>query len=156
MASLPITPLAQPISFTNTVLVVNGVPITGFADGDDAISFKRLTDSASHKIGADGLMMVSLSADRSGEVDIKLFKTSLSNAYLNGLLAAQESPGGVAFVPIYVTALDVLRQDMGVGSAGYLKKVPDLQFGEHGTVQQWSIIVQNLTNTFGTGIIATL
>ena len=59
-------------SFQNTVMLVNGVEITGWSDGDDVIDIARLVDSASHKIGADGTMMVSISADKSGEFKFKL------------------------------------------------------------------------------------
>ena len=54
-------------SFQNTVMLVNGVEITGWADGDDVIKIARRADSASDKIGASGDMMVSISADKSGE-----------------------------------------------------------------------------------------
>jgi hypothetical protein len=144
--------MKQPVSMLNTVLVVNGVEITGYAEGDDVISLKRLVDSATHKMGANGDMMVSLSADRSGECSIKLQKTSTSNQYLNGLLGAQELGGGAAFVPIYLTALDVLRQDRGVGTGGYIKKVPDLNFGEHAGMQEWVLVLENLETTFGNDI----
>jgi hypothetical protein len=148
--------MKQPVSMLNTVLVVNGVEITGYADGDDSISLKRLVDSATHKIGSQGDMMVSLSADRSGECGVKLQKVSSSNAFFLGLLRTQELAGGAAFVPIYLTALDVLRQDKGVGSGGYLKKVPDLMFGEHAGNQEWVIVVENLDLTFGADTIVTL
>lgn len=143
----------RPVSFLNVVVFVNGVELTGWADGDDVITLKRLADSASHKIGAAGDMMVSLSADRSGEISFKLQKISLSNAYLNSLLNAQESPGGVAFVPMNVLAQDTFRQDMGVGSNGYIVKVPDLQFGEKAGNQEWMLRVENLANTFGAAIV---
>lgn len=53
-------------SFQNTVAIINGVELSGFAEGDDVISIKRRVDSATDKVGADGKMMVSISADKSG------------------------------------------------------------------------------------------
>jgi hypothetical protein len=133
----------------NIIILVNGVEIVNFADGDDAISVKKMTDSASHKMGLQGNMEVSISADFSGEVAFKLQKTSPSNAYLKSLLDQQSSLGGVAFVPVFVTALDVLRQDMGIGSFGYIKKPAEQQFGEHATNQAWDIVVENLEQVYG-------
>ena len=72
-------------SFQDTVVLVNGVEITGWADGDDVIGIKRRVDSVSDKMGASGEMMVSVSADRSGEISFKLQQTSSSNKYLNQL-----------------------------------------------------------------------
>ena len=46
-------------SFLNTLLLVNGVEITGFDEGDDVITLERINDSAAHNIGTDGEMTVS-------------------------------------------------------------------------------------------------
>ena len=81
-------------SFQNTVMLVNGVEITGWDEGDDVIQIERLSDSASHKIGAAGDMMVSISADKSGSFKFKLQQTSSSNKYLMSLCALQASPSG--------------------------------------------------------------
>jgi len=130
-------------SFLNTVLLINGVEITGFADGDDVIDMKRRTDSASDKIGADGNMMVSLSADFSGEVVIKLQQTSSSNKYLTKLLNLQEGRG-VRFKPIQILFQDTYRNDVGSGSQGYIKKPADLMRGQNGQTIEWSFVVERL------------
>lgn len=130
-------------SFLNNVLLVNGVEITGWADGDDAISMSRLTDSASHKIGADGTMMVSLSADRSGEFTFKLQQTSPSNKYLTSLLIAQDS-GVIQFTPINVLFTDTYRNDQVTSTVGYLKKPADMVRGMGGNVQEWTIVVERI------------
>jgi hypothetical protein len=130
-------------SFLNTVLLINGVEITGFADGDDVIDMKRRTDSASDKIGADGNMMVSLSADYSGEVAIKLNQVSPSNKYLTKLLNLQEGRG-VRFKPIQILFQDTYRNDVGAGSLGYIKKPADMVRGANGQVVEWSFVVERL------------
>ena len=106
-------------SFLNTVLIVNGVEITGFDEGDDVIQLARLGDSASHTIGADGEMTVSLSADRSGEVIFRVMQTSDSNSYLSGLITAQENG---AFVPVFVQFKDTSNNDLGSGTQGYIPR----------------------------------
>ena len=63
-------------SFTDITLLVNGVPITGYDEGDDTIILERLNDSITHKIGTDGEMTISISADRSGPVTFRLMQSS--------------------------------------------------------------------------------
>jgi hypothetical protein len=130
-------------SFLNTVFLVNGVEITGFADGDDVINMERRTDSATDKIGADGNMMVSLSADFSGEVTIKLQQTSSSNKYLTKLLNVQEGRG-VAFKPVKLFFQDTYRRDIGSGSLGYIKKPAAMTRGQNGQTAEWSFVVERL------------
>lgn len=130
-------------SFLNTVFLVNGVELTGFAEGNDVISMERRTDSASDKIGADGNMMVSLSADFSGEISIKLQQTSSSNKYLTKLLNLQEGRG-VLFKPIKLFFQDTYRQDIGSGSLGYIKKPADMVRGQNGQTVEWTFVVERL------------
>ena len=129
--------------FGNIVFLVNGVEITGFSDGDDVISIKRRSDLASDKIGADGRMMVSISADRSGEVSIKLQQTSGSNKYLNQLAIGQEVLT-TGFTPVLIYLSDVYRGDVVSGVPGYMKKMPDVNRGEKGQTQEWQFVVENL------------
>lgn len=137
-------------SFLNTVLLINGRQITGWADGDDVISAKRSVDSASHKIGADGAMVVSVSADRSGEFIFKLLKTSDSNAYLNGLINAQETFGAAGFTPVGVLMQDTFRQDRASGDTGYMKTQPAMTGGATATTQEWTVVVERMDLVFGT------
>lgn len=135
-------------SFQNTVMIVNGVELTGWADGDDVISMKRRNDSASDKIGADGNMMVALSADKSGEFMFKLMQTSPSNKFLSGLLALEEL-SAKTFVPVVVLFQDTFRNDLGTGTLGYIKKQPDISRGMNGNVQEWTVVVERLDLLLG-------
>ena len=135
-------------SFQNTVVLVNGVEITGWADGDDVIGISRRTDSASDKVGADGTMMVSISADKSGEFTFKLQQTSSSNKYLASLIALQEG-GAKTFVPVNVLFQDTYRQDLATGTIGYLKKPSDLTRGTQGNNQEWTVVVERLDMLLG-------
>lgn len=135
-------------SFQNIVVLVNGVELTGWADGDDVVAVKRRVDSASDKVGADGKMMVSISADKSGEITFKLQQTSSANKYLNDLAHRQEA-GVSQFVPVTVLVQDTFRQDLATGTVGYLKKPADVQRGEKGSTQEWAIVVERLDLVFG-------
>ncbi len=128
-------------SFLNTLLLVNGVEITGFDEGDDVISLTRLNDSTTHKIGTDGEMTVSISADRSGNVVFRLMQSSDSNNYLSGLINAQENG---AFVPIFVQFKDTKGLDLGSGTQGYITKPADMVRGTNANSQEWTIVVERL------------
>lgn len=138
----------QVYSFLNLAVLVNGVQLTDWPEGDDSIKAVRRNDSASDKVGADGKMMVSISADRSGEFTFKLQQTSPSNAYLSDLAARMEA-GADQFVPIAVRVQDTYRQDVATGTTGYLKKPSDFQRGMAAGEQEWVIVVENMDLVFG-------
>lgn len=122
--------------------------ITGYASGDDVITAERSVDGASHVVGADGSMAIGISADKSGTVTFKLLQTSSSNRYLLQRYAAQEA-GARSFVPVNLNVKDVHRQDVIIGLAGYLKKLPAVKRGEKPTEQEWAIVFQQLWYDFG-------
>jgi len=133
-------------SFLNTILLVNAIPLTGFDEGDDAITLARLNDSSAHKIGVDGEMTVSISADRSGSITFRLMQSSDSNSYLSGLVGAAENG---AFVPIFVQFKDTQGGDIGSGTQGYITKPADMVRGENANGQEWVIVVERLDMIHG-------
>ena len=135
-------------SFQDTIVLVNGVELTGWDEGDDVIAIARNNDSISHKTGASGEMMVSVSADKSGTATFKLQQTSPSNRYLSQLMDAQEA-GGSQFVPISFRFQDTYRQDMASGAAGYLKRPSDMTRGAAGNTQEWAVVVERLDMLYG-------
>lgn len=128
-------------SFLDTVVLVNGVELSGWAEGDDVITMDRLGDSAAHVIGADGVMTVSLSADRSGSATFSLMQTSDSNAYLSGLINAQEND---VFVPIFFQFKDTRGGDIGSGTQGYITKPAGMTRGVNAGAQEWVVVVERL------------
>ncbi|UOF76985.1 hypothetical protein [Caudoviricetes sp.] len=135
-------------SFADTITIVNGIEITGWADGDDVIDIERRNDSITDKIGAGGEMMVSVGTDKSGSIKFKLLQTSPSNTYLIGLMALQEAAGAL-FVPAFVKFQDTYRQDLAIGTQGYLKKPAKMTRGAQGNIQEWEIVVERLDLAFG-------
>jgi len=128
-------------SFLNTLLLVNGIELSGFDEGDDVISLSRMNDSTAHKVGTDGEMTISISADRSGTVVFRLMQSSDSNTYLSGLVTAQENG---AFVPIFVQFKDTKGLDFGSGTQGYITKPADMIRGTNANSQEWAIVVERL------------
>lgn len=138
----------RPYSFLNTVVLINGREITHWAEGDDVINIEHLTDLASHKIGADGHMMMSISADRSGEFTIKLQQTSPSNKYLLGLADIVQA-GTNVFVPVLVMFQDIYRNDLGTGVNGYIKKKANITRGMQANNTEWVVVVESLDMLLG-------
>jgi len=128
-------------SFLDTLLLINGIEMSGFDEGDDVISLERINDSAAHKIGTDGEMTVSISADRSGMVKFRLMQTSDSNTYLSGLINAQENG---AFIPIFTQFKDTRGLDMGSGTQGYITRPAPMVRGTNANSQEWTIVVERL------------
>lgn len=133
-------------SFLSTILLVNGFEISGFDEGDDVIQLARLNDSAAHKIGTDGEMTVSVSADRSGEVTFRLMQGSTDNALLSGLVSTQENG---LFVPVFVQFKDVRGNDLGSGTQGYIPRPADIVRGTNANAQEWRIVVERLDMIHG-------
>ena len=116
---------------------------TGFGDGDDVISAERSVDGATHVVGADGSMVVNVSADKSGVVTFKLLRTSSTNKYLSQRYALQEA-GARTFRPLNLVVKDVHRQDVITGVAGYFQKLPKVGIGPKAGELEWRIVFQQL------------
>jgi hypothetical protein len=90
--------LVQNYDPTKVVLLVGGIPVSGYADGS-MIKCARNQDSMKLTKGADGQGVRSKSPDRSGKVTVSLLQSSASNGVFSALaLLDQASSTGV--VPV--------------------------------------------------------
>lgn len=128
-------------SFTNTVLLVNGVNIDGWADGDDVITAERAVDSALSRVGAYGEMTVAVVGDRSGTITFNLMQNSDSNTYLSGIVLAMENS---AFVPVFVQWKDLAGGDLISGTQGFIHRPSTLIRGVGVNVNEWMITTERL------------
>lgn len=136
-------------SFANNTAIFDAShEVTGYGSGDDVIEADRTGPAASHIVGANGDMAVSLSSDRSGYVKFKLLQTSSSNRYLWQRYVLQEA-GSRLFVPLGLVVMDIHRLDVLTGIAGYFEKLPNYKRGEKANEQEWKIIFQKLWMDFG-------
>lgn len=128
-------------NFNNVAMLVNGVEITGWPEGDDVITCARLVDSGSHVIGVDGKMTLTISTDRSGAINFRLMQNSESNALLTTLITSQEN--GV-FVPVFVQIKNTEGGELISGTQGYVTKPADIGFGGSPNESEWVINVERL------------
>lgn len=118
--------------------MLDGIPVSGWAPGDDVYKGERLKESATYEVGADGLMTVSVVPDKSGKVTIKLAQTSPLNAYLSKKCAAQDQLE--TFVPVTISQLDTYRQDATNTVFGFIEKHADVTRGAKAGTVEWVFI----------------
>ena len=133
-------------SFLDQVAIVSGVPLTGFAEGDDVVQGARRVEAFTDVVGADGNMLVTQTADRSGTFIFRLQRGSVSNAYLNTLFDQQER-GEFEAVSVQVT--NVKSGTTQNGTKGYLQKPADISMGNGAQALEWTIVVENYDAIFG-------
>lgn len=131
-------------SLRNTALIVNGVEIVGYDEGDDVIKCERSKDSAQTKVGADGEMTASFTSDQSGTVMIRLAQTSDSNAFLQALISAAEQG---RFIPITCLFKDTVSNETFGGTRGLILRPANRSRGENATSMEWMIKLERLELT---------
>jgi len=122
-------------------LIVQGIVIDGFADGDSVITAERSVDSIQTKVGADGEMSVAHSTDKSGRISVVLMQTSESNKALYALLAAQEVG---AALPLAVMFKDTGGGDVFTGTNGVLLRPANATRGVNVNTQEWTMVFETL------------
>jgi hypothetical protein len=124
--------------FKTSVLLVGGLQIQGFGEGDDSISFEPEADLYSDDIGADAEVIRNRLNDLRGTFRIRLQKTSPSNLVLSGLLAADRLDDS-GIVPIL---LKTGRVDSTLFAAhGWVMRLPTASFGTRAGVLEWPLRV---------------
>lgn len=120
---------------------VDGAPIIGWWEGNDAIMFETAEDEGKHIIGAEGSSVWSQFADRSGIITLKLLPASPSNDMLYAKKERQES--GVP-LPFDTNFFDLGGGEAGVATDCYILKAPTTSLGKEATVREWKISTSNL------------
>jgi hypothetical protein len=135
-------------AFKDVVVLVNGVPITGFADGDDAISVQRDVPAFTKRVGADGDVLALKSADRSGMATFKLLQSSLSNTTLTALLKIQDA--GV-LAPIAFSVKDLNGLDLVIAEAAFVEGPPTMVWGAGHNAREWKLVLASV-DIFAAGV----
>lgn len=131
-------------SFSNIIVVVNGVVIDSFAEGDDVVSVAPLADAASTKVGADGHMVASVSANRGCTVTLKLQQTSPGNSVLQNLFNTQVAQIA-QFTPFTMSIKDAMKLDAVTATGGIITKEPTWVRGAVANDIEWELQFENHT-----------
>jgi hypothetical protein len=121
------------------LLLVAGVPIDGFADGD--FINVEFPESFTTQIGAQGAHTRSRVADSTADMTVTLQQTSPGNAYLTSLLAADRALG--VLVPVLLK--DLIGNDLVASTQAYITQRPALGFGAESGSREWTFKLHNAT-----------
>ena len=130
-------------AFGDLIPLFNGIPLAGFAEGDDVIQIKKRVDTFSDKVGADGQMTVVQSSDNSGEIVMKFMQGSAGSAAMDSFMA-QQKLAGVPFVPGVFSLFNPQTKEQVAGAAAYIKKPADMTRGAGLNSEEWSVVCENI------------
>ena len=125
-------------SFTNVALSIDGARVIGFDEGDDAIQIERTTDLGTPKVGADGTSIVSITADQSATMTIRLMQNSPFNAWLRNKVLRQRS-GGLTGLTFAVSFVDMTNGETGGCTQAIITKEPTISRGAQTSTMEWMI-----------------
>ncbi len=125
--------MASPVQydFTKTKLIVAGVPMVAFADGE-GWSIEYDNDQNSKHVGVDGIGRIIRNNDRSATLTIRLADYSPSNLALSAL--------DIAGIPFPFGGVDLTSNaDIAGAKQCAILKVPALAKGDTSTMNEWTI-----------------
>ena len=139
--------MSQPRTYApdSISLSLGGVLITGYAP-DSIVKHERNADSFTKRVGADGKVTRTASADRSGRITITLQQASPSNTYLQSLLLADEA-GLAGTVPYLMKDNNGLTTHAS-GYAWVVRQADDDHTNEAGD-REWILDCSDLNSVMG-------
>lgn len=120
---------------TRIVLLLGGVPISGFAQGS-MVKAEHNADAFKLTVGGDGSTVRSKSPDRSGKVTISLLQTSDSNATLSSLALLDETTSA-GMTPLLIK--DMNGSSLWVAAEAWVMKRPAGDFEEEAKDRTWTL-----------------
>ena len=140
-------------SADNVSIIVDGTPITGFADGAFA-DIARAVESATLFVGADGEATVVYNPNKSGSIVVRLAQTSPSNAVLSLLEATRtvfavivkDTNGNGRITSKQISAIFAISRDRGMsnGDVRALAKEMHGKMVDYLTKQEASQLIEHL------------
>ena len=127
-------------------VIVNGLPLEGFADGT-FVNVEYMSDAATMVEGADGSPAIAFKRGmRGATVTFTCLQTSLANNYLNALLQTQKFAASGANT-VSVTIRNNQGGELHVMPRGVFSKEPTAAFAVEVGSREWAVIGQ-LQSTF--------
>lgn len=113
----------------------NNLAITGFSE-DSFLRLEWNEDIFSEKVGADGILALTKSADLTGSVEIELMATAKSNVLLGAIEKAQRAAtASVAYSNFEVS--DPSGNVLAVAINAYIKTRPSIDLGSDQNSKVW-------------------
>jgi phosphomannomutase len=121
----------------------------GSANAEEGIDIVMSGDKNTMTVGADGEVMHSLHADKSGTVTVRLLKTSPMNQKLLATYDAQSISASLWGQNI-LTVSNTAVGDLHVARQCAFKKKPDMKYAKDGDIIQWTFDAGKIDGTLGT------
>ena len=129
------------------VVLINGIPMTGFGEGD-AIEVAPVSELSTSKVGIDGDVTRSMGTDRRCRITVRLMQSSPSNDVLSALVGVDQITGGRMFP---VTVMDLLGRTLIVAAQCWIATRPTVTFGREATEREWTFETGALSEWFAGG-----
>ncbi len=135
-----------------TLVGPTGAIDLGYGSGaaDEGISIDMAGDKNTMMIGADGSGMHSLHADRSGQITVRLLKTSPKNAQLQAMYDAQ-SLDSALWGQNVITVRHSKSGDITSAIQCAFKRKPNLAYAKDGNTVEWvwdAVKIDSILGTF--------
>lgn len=126
-------------SFLNVKATLNGREITGLWEGDDAIEIEERSQVANDLVGADGAAIVSVTADQSVYIRIRLQPNSPMHRYLDEQYRILK---GGQLDPMSFSVRDTGNGEGGSTSQAVIRAMATKQLGVNASVREWELFGQ--------------
>ncbi len=119
---------------------------SGLSAADDAIQFKRSSDSYTKTVGLCGEVTRNRQYDKSGEAIVKVKKDSMLNDYFSTLhqLDMQNNGGVIPITAKHFDSMTVIAT-----AYGWIRKPPDYSIGKEVGEVEWTFDCADLDEFFG-------
>ena len=109
---------------------------SGSGNSEEGITVSPTEEINNMAVGADGTVMHSLHADKSGVVTVNVLKTSPVNALLSAMMAFQRTSGS-AHGQNLITIINTATGDTITCQQVAFARVPDLKYAKDGGMNSW-------------------
>lgn len=125
--------MSKTFNLKRCLITVNGVPVSGFADGD-ACTAARNEDSYSLTVGADGEALRNRTNNNSGRITFNLLYSSPLNTVFQALGTLDEA-SGLGQAAILIT--DLNTGGSVFAARAWVVKPPDFTVGMEAGAREW-------------------
>lgn len=125
-------------SFKNVAFTIDGSLATNFDEGDDCIAIAPTSDLGTPKVGADGGSILSVTADQSATVTIRLLQNSPMNQFLQNKVRRMRS-GALTGVTFAIGFTDLSNGETGGCTQATIMREPTTTRGVNVNNMEWGI-----------------
>lgn len=126
-------------SFLNVKATLDGKEVTGLWEGDDAIEIEERSQVSNELIGADGAAIVSITADQSVYIRLRLQPNSPIHRYLDQKYRVLKNG---QLDPMSFSVRDTGNGEGGSTSQAVIRAMATKQLGVNASVREWELFGQ--------------